>query len=254
MTDKNRRKLSVLWIIVAIVAVVAGFWAVTQHRLTPPQAGPYAQPTAILPGAVTNFNALQIKTDIVAGRYITAATVFGNMAAGTFTGMSGTYLTATNATVTNGTFTGLSGTYLTPTNATITAGTFTGLSGTYLTPTNATITAGTFTGLSGTYLTSTNASLTNETVTAGTFTGLSSTYLTSTNVISMSGATFTGPVKYGTAATYTKDAAITHGFATTPTICMLWPAEITATLTITTTAFSSNTANHANPIYWMCGQ
>lgn len=83
---------------------------------------------------------------------------------------------------------------------------------------------------------------------------VSGTYITSTNVISMSGATFSGPVRYGKAPNYTSGSSIAHGFATTPTVCILWPAEVTATLTITNAGFSSDTATHANPIYWMCGK
>jgi hypothetical protein len=110
-------------------------------------------------------------------------------------------------------------------------------------------------GNSTTYLTSTNASLTNATIGAGSATTLASGYLTSTNVISMGGATFTGAIKYGTAANYTTGASITHGFSTTPTICILTPArDVTATLTITTTGFSSTTATRADGIFWLCGK
>ena len=72
--------------------------------------------------------------------------------------------------------------------------------------------------------------------------------------LSIGSVTFSGPVKYGTSATYATGASIAHGFATTPTVCILWPAEITATLTITSTGFSSDTAAHSSPVYWMCGK
>jgi hypothetical protein len=90
------------------------------------------------------------------------------------------------------------------------------------------------------------ADTTGNTVVSGT--------LNITSTLSQGGVSFTGPLKYGTAATYASGARIAHGFATTPTMCMLWPAEITATLTITTTGFSSDTAVHSTPIMWMCGK
>jgi len=76
-----------------------------------------------------------------------------------------------------------------------------------------------------------------------------------TGGLSMSGVAFTGPVKFGTASVYTSGASITHGFATTPTICLLQPArDVTSTLTITSTGFSSNMATVSEPIYWMCAK
>lgn len=70
-----------------------------------------------------------------------------------------------------------------------------------------------------------------------------------------SGVSFTGATKYGTAATYTSGSSVTHGFATTPTMCMMLPArDVTSTLTITATGFSSDRATQATPIYWICGQ
>jgi hypothetical protein len=74
------------------------------------------------------------------------------------------------------------------------------------------------------------------------------------DTMSIAGVSFTGPIKYGTSSSYVSGARIAHGFATSPTVCMLWPAEITATLTITSTGFSSNSAAHSNPIYWMCAK
>lgn len=75
----------------------------------------------------------------------------------------------------------------------------------------------------------------------------------STGAVSISGASFTGPIKYGTSATYTSGTNISHGFTTTPTMCIFSPLPVTATLTITSTGFSANWTN-ANPVYWMCGK
>ncbi len=74
-------------------------------------------------------------------------------------------------------------------------------------------------------------------------------------VLAIGGVGFSGPIKYGTAATYTSGAAITHGFTVTPTMCMLQPTrDVTSTLTIGETTFSSDMASVATPIYWMCGK
>lgn len=78
--------------------------------------------------------------------------------------------------------------------------------------------------------------------------------MTVTGNLAANGVAFSGPVKYGTATTYTSGTSISHGFATTPTICIFSPREITSTLTITTTGFSCDTATHSNPIYWICGK
>ncbi len=86
---------------------------------------------------------------------------------------------------------------------------------------------------------------------------LSSAYITATNVISMAGATFTGPIKYGAEATYSAGAAITHGFATTPTVCGLIgsSALITASVQgISSTTFSLLTEANGATVYWMCGK
>ncbi len=73
--------------------------------------------------------------------------------------------------------------------------------------------------------------------------------------LAIGAVTFTGPIKYGTAATYTSGAAITHGFAAAPTMCIIFPSrDVTETLTIGTTTFSSNRATMTDPIYWMCGK
>ena len=62
-------------------------------------------------------------------------------------------------------------------------------------------------------------------------------------------------IRGGTEATYTSNAAITHGFAAAPTWCSIFPNQsITATLSITTTTFSSDMASTSSPIYWQCGK
>lgn len=73
--------------------------------------------------------------------------------------------------------------------------------------------------------------------------------------LGIGGVTFSGPIKYGTAASYDQGAAITHGFATTPTVCFIGPVrDVTSTLTIGATTFSSDMATVAEPIYWFCGK
>jgi hypothetical protein len=150
------------------------------------------------------------------------------------------------------------------------ANTFGSVSATYLTGTtsiagnlagNVTSTGvNTFGSASATYLTGTTSiagNLAGNVTSTGsnTFGTASSTYLTSTNAISMQGETFTGPIKYGTAANYTSSAAITHGFATTPTMCIIFPSrDVTETLTLATTTFASDRASQATPVYWMCGK
>jgi len=73
--------------------------------------------------------------------------------------------------------------------------------------------------------------------------------------LAIAAVTFTGPMKYGVSATYVSSAAITHGFAVTPTACFMFPSrDVTETLTIGTTTFSSDRASQATPVYWMCGK
>jgi hypothetical protein len=77
----------------------------------------------------------------------------------------------------------------------------------------------------------------------------------STPKLAIAAVTFTGPIKYGVSATYVSGAAITHGFAAAPTACFLFPSrDVAETLTIGTTTFSSDRANQATPVYWMCGK
>ena len=88
----------------------------------------------------------------------------------------------------------------------------------------------------------------------GTLTNLTATTITATT-FALGGQVQTGAVRYGTAATYTSGASITHGFTVTPTTCIASPErEVTATLTITTTGFSWDTASRATPIFWVCGK
>ncbi len=69
------------------------------------------------------------------------------------------------------------------------------------------------------------------------------------------GFAFSGAVRGGTSATYTSGAAITHGFASAPNWCLMGPArDVTSTLTIGATTFSSDMASVATPIYWVCGK
>lgn len=62
-------------------------------------------------------------------------------------------------------------------------------------------------------------------------------------------------VRSGTQANYTSGSSITHGFTTTPTLCIINPVQnITATYTITTTGFSSDMQTTSAAIYWMCSK
>ncbi len=85
-------------------------------------------------------------------------------------------------------------------------------------------------------------------------TGLTTLGTATATTLQVGGVSFSGAMKYGTAATYVAGTSITHGFATTPTVCLVTPMPITGTLSITTTGFSSDTGMTAVPIYWMCGQ
>jgi hypothetical protein len=86
-------------------------------------------------------------------------------------------------------------------------------------------------------------------------------YLTATVAVeapqlSMSSVTFSGPVKFS-ASSVTDTASIAHGFATTPTACVVSGASgLTATVnTITTTAFSVALPGGATrTVYWVCGK
>jgi len=109
------------------------------------------------------------------------------------------------------------------------------------------ITSGDATGSAG------SLALTNGTSNSITATG--STGALAATSLSLGGATFSGAIKYGTAASYTQGASITHGFATTPTMCMIWPNQnITSTLTMVASTFSSNMQTTGSPIYWLCGK
>ncbi len=84
---------------------------------------------------------------------------------------------------------------------------------------------------------------------------LSAANVDATTAIKINSVSFSGVAKWGAAATYTSGSSITHGFATTPTVCLMLPArDVTSTLTITATGFSSNRATQATPVYWFCGQ
>jgi hypothetical protein len=95
-----------------------------------------------------------------------------------------------------------------------------------------------------TQLTATTGTITNATVTTATITSLS-----------LNGATFSGPIRFGSAAVYTTSTSIAHSFTTTPTWCLLWPTrDITSTYTITATGFSSNRSTQSETVYWACGK
>lgn len=76
-----------------------------------------------------------------------------------------------------------------------------------------------------------------------------------TGTLGISGDTFTGTVHFGALVAYTSGESIAHGFSVTPTVCLINPIrDVTSTLTITTTGFSSDMATVAEPIYWLCGK
>lgn len=140
-------------------------------------------------------------------------------------GFTGTVMTANQPNITNlGTQT-----YFTATNATVTNGT-----ATYLQVTNP---------LTATLATANQPNVTNLGTQA---------YLTATN-FALAGITQKWSVG-GTEATYTTGASIAFTTPTTPTWCIISGEEITATKTITSAGFSSNTAPRTNPTYWTCGQ
>ncbi|GEM_PF-5305485 len=115
---------------------------------------------------------------------------------------------------------------------------------TYFTATNATITTGAVTTETVTSLTATTGAITNGTVTTATVTSLS-----------LDSGTFSGAFRSGTSATYTSGAAITHGYSVTPTACLVFPQrDVTETVTLGATTFSSDRATQASPIYWICGK
>ena len=82
----------------------------------------------------------------------------------------------------------------------------------------------------------------------------SSATITATTLV-MGSDSFTGAIKYGTESTYTSGAAITHGFTVTPTACLMFPSrDVTETVTLGATTFSSDRATQAVPVYWLCGK
>jgi hypothetical protein len=79
--------------------------------------------------------------------------------------------------------------------------------------------------------------------------------ITATGTIAADSVTFTGPIKYGYVASQVDGANITHGFATTPTVCIVSATSgYTASVgVITTTLFTAN-VGATTPVYWMCGK
>ena len=205
------------WLIgISAILLIAGVVNLSNSQTAQlPTPTAYVQPQ-VQPTAVSEavFNAVRART------YISAAT-------GTLTNLTATTITATTLI---SQAVGFSSTDATITNITATQAVFTGASATYLT---------------GTLGTANQPNVTN----LGT-----QTYLSATN-FALGGQVQTGAVRYGTAATYTSGASITHGFTVTPTACIASPErEVTATLTITTTGFSWDTASRATPIFWVCGK
>jgi len=79
--------------------------------------------------------------------------------------------------------------------------------------------------------------------------------ITATGTIAADSVTFTGPIKYGYVASQVDGADITHGFSTTPTVCIVSATSgYTASVgVITTTLFTAN-VGATTPVYWMCGK
>jgi len=79
--------------------------------------------------------------------------------------------------------------------------------------------------------------------------------ITTTGTLAADGVTFTGPIKYGYVASQVDGADITHGFSTTPTVCIVSATSgYTASVgVITTTLFTAN-VGATTPVYWMCGK
>jgi hypothetical protein len=229
MTDKQKQWIAYAIVVVAIL--VAGFFGVTYPIPAPPAATVGSQSFIYPPGAIyfAEGGKSQVFQDGSSATYQSGSTL--TTASGSTLAMAGWMnatgvITATGGIVGNVTSTGVN--------------TFGSVSATYITGT---------TSISGNLAGNVTSTGSN------TFGTASSTYLTSTNAISMQGATFTGPVKYGTAASYESAAAITHGFATTPTMCIIFPSrDVTETLTLAATTFSSDRASQATPVYWVCGK
>jgi hypothetical protein len=76
-----------------------------------------------------------------------------------------------------------------------------------------------------------------------------------TGSLAIGSVTFTGPVKYGYVAAQANGVAIVHGFATTPTVCIVGATGMYTATTgpITTTAFLAY-VSATSPVYWMCGK
>lgn len=111
----------------------------------------------------------------------------------------------------------------------------------------ATVTNLTSTTITGTLATANQPNITN----LGT-----QTYFTTTNAISMGGATFTGPIKYGAASSKGDQGTIAHGMGSTPTACTLTPVgAYTATVvSLDATNITISASGTIGTLYWMCGK
>lgn len=107
-------------------------------------------------------------------------------------------------------------------------------------------------GYVGTLLTPAQTAITS----VGTLSSLMvSNSLTVSGTLGIGGVSFSGVKHWGSLAVYTSGESISHGFSVTPTVCFLLPSrDVTSTITITTTGFSSNRATASEAVYWECGQ
>ena len=98
-----------------------------------------------------------------------------------------------------------------------------------------------------------NTTITGTTVTAAT---INATTVVSATAMQIGVNTFTGAIHYGITGAYTSGAAITHGFTTAPTMCVVTPnAVISATIgTLGATTFTVTTSANGALLNWMCGK
>ncbi len=120
---------------------------------------------------------------------------------------------------------------------------------------------GSISGTSFNALTGVSASLSGN-VAAGSFSSVGDAAhrnITATGTISLAGGAFSGPIRYGFVASEANGAAITHGFASTPTVCVATPqyaatgVNTTTIGTIGATTFTVTMAS-TGPLFWMCGK
>ncbi len=240
ITDKQKQW--VVWGVLVVFIAVMGFLGI-KFPISVPPAPETAQQQALSPDAFTRFgsvevNQLRVKNNEEHTGIETHSGTETHTGAATYSGAT-TINDLTATTITATTLISQAVGFNATGHTSIVSTTVTGP----LTVTGATILNG---GISADTSAFTVADTTGNTVVSGT--------LNVSSTMSLAGVSFTGPMKYGTAVTYATGASIAHGFATTPTVCLLWPTEVTATVTITTTGFSCDTADHATPVMWLCGQ